>query len=145
MRWYRPSFSHRSSIFGSAVGRLAFIEKLVFGRLTVCFKSTLCESIGGVNTMLPVARPTDLPRNEHRVPQIGQPLRREHIGSKTRLARRQNCTKCAKMLTSAMDVTQVKPYRVLVCDDQADVLEALRLLLKGRGLAGRRGGFPAKR
>jgi sigma-B regulation protein RsbU (phosphoserine phosphatase) len=31
-----------------------------------------------------------------------------------------------------MDV-QVKPYRVLVCDDQADVLEALRLLLKGQG------------
>ena len=28
---------------------------------------------------------------------------------------------------------QVKPYRVLVCDDQADVLEALRLLLKGEG------------
>jgi sigma-B regulation protein RsbU (phosphoserine phosphatase) len=31
-----------------------------------------------------------------------------------------------------MDV-QVKPYRVLVCDDQPDVLEALRLLLKGQG------------
>ena len=31
-----------------------------------------------------------------------------------------------------MDV-KVKPYRVLVCDDQADVLEALRLLLKGEG------------
>jgi sigma-B regulation protein RsbU (phosphoserine phosphatase) len=26
-----------------------------------------------------------------------------------------------------------KPYRVLVCDDQPDVLEALRLLLKGQG------------
>src|SRR2546421_624222 len=36
------------------------------------------------------------------------------------------------MLSSPMDV-QVKPYRVLVCDDQADVLEALRLLLKGEG------------
>jgi sigma-B regulation protein RsbU (phosphoserine phosphatase) len=36
------------------------------------------------------------------------------------------------MLNSAMSV-QVKPYRVLVCDDQADVLEALRLLLKGQG------------
>ncbi len=36
------------------------------------------------------------------------------------------------MLNSTMDV-QVKPYRVLVCDDQADVLEALRLLLKGEG------------
>src|SRR6476620_9781007 len=36
------------------------------------------------------------------------------------------------MLSSVMDV-QVKPYRVLVCDDQADVLEALRLLLKGEG------------
>jgi sigma-B regulation protein RsbU (phosphoserine phosphatase) len=28
---------------------------------------------------------------------------------------------------------QVKPFRVLVCDDQPDVLEALRLLLKGQG------------
>src|SRR5215471_4701406 len=28
---------------------------------------------------------------------------------------------------------QSKPYRVLVCDDQPDVLEALRLLLKGQG------------
>lgn len=28
---------------------------------------------------------------------------------------------------------QVRPYKVLVCDDQADVLEALRLLLKGQG------------
>jgi len=28
---------------------------------------------------------------------------------------------------------EVKPFRVLVCDDQADVLEALRLLLKGEG------------
>ena len=27
----------------------------------------------------------------------------------------------------------LKPYRVLVCDDQPDVLEALRLLLKGQG------------
>ena len=36
------------------------------------------------------------------------------------------------MSVSAMDI-QVKPYRVLVCDDQADVLEALRLLLKGQG------------
>lgn len=26
-----------------------------------------------------------------------------------------------------------KPYRILVCDDQADVLEAMRLLLKGQG------------
>jgi len=30
-------------------------------------------------------------------------------------------------------VAQSKPVRVLVCDDQADVLEALRLLLKGQG------------
>ena len=30
-------------------------------------------------------------------------------------------------------VAQTKPFRVLVCDDQADVLEALRLLLKGQG------------
>src|SRR5450432_4933604 len=29
--------------------------------------------------------------------------------------------------------TTTKPYRVLVCDDQPDVLEALRLLLKGQG------------
>ena len=29
--------------------------------------------------------------------------------------------------------TEVKPFRVLICDDQADVLEALRLLLKGQG------------
>jgi phosphoserine phosphatase RsbU/P len=36
------------------------------------------------------------------------------------------------MVTSTVDV-KVKPYRVLVCDDQADVLEALRLLLKGEG------------
>jgi sigma-B regulation protein RsbU (phosphoserine phosphatase) len=30
-------------------------------------------------------------------------------------------------------VTQSKPVRVLVCDDQPDVLEAMRLLLKGQG------------
>jgi len=30
-------------------------------------------------------------------------------------------------------VAQVRPMRVLVCDDQPDVLEALRLLLKGEG------------
>jgi len=29
--------------------------------------------------------------------------------------------------------TQAKPFRVLVCDDQPDVLEAMRLLLKGQG------------
>jgi sigma-B regulation protein RsbU (phosphoserine phosphatase) len=29
--------------------------------------------------------------------------------------------------------TETKPYRVLICDDQPDVLEALRLLLKGQG------------
>jgi sigma-B regulation protein RsbU (phosphoserine phosphatase) len=29
--------------------------------------------------------------------------------------------------------TEPKPYRVLICDDQPDVLEALRLLLKGQG------------
>ena len=29
--------------------------------------------------------------------------------------------------------SELKPYRVLVCDDQPDVLEALRLLLKGQG------------
>jgi len=30
-------------------------------------------------------------------------------------------------------VAQLKPFRVLICDDQPDVLEALRLLLKGQG------------
>src|SRR6266852_3671156 len=29
--------------------------------------------------------------------------------------------------------SDLKPYRVLVCDDQPDVLDALRLLLKGQG------------
>jgi sigma-B regulation protein RsbU (phosphoserine phosphatase) len=42
------------------------------------------------------------------------------------------------MLMSVMDspVTAppaAKPYKVLICDDQPDVLEALRLLLKGQG------------
>jgi sigma-B regulation protein RsbU (phosphoserine phosphatase) len=30
-------------------------------------------------------------------------------------------------------LSPVRPYRILVCDDQPDVLEALRLLLKGQG------------
>ena len=47
--WYSCSFSHRSSNFGSVCGRLAFMEKAVLGRLTVCFRSTLCESIVGSN------------------------------------------------------------------------------------------------
>lgn len=33
----------------------------------------------------------------------------------------------------AVPINQARPYRVLVCDDQADVLEAMRLLLKGNG------------
>src|SRR5262244_4025872 len=40
------------------------------------------------------------------------------------------------MLMTVMDAVasaQAKPYRVLICDDQPDVLEALRLLLKGQG------------
>src|SRR5271157_3941761 len=37
------------------------------------------------------------------------------------------------MESSSAAVAQSKPYRVLVCDDQTDVLEALRLLLKGQG------------
>jgi sigma-B regulation protein RsbU (phosphoserine phosphatase) len=37
------------------------------------------------------------------------------------------------MESPSVAVAQSKPYRVLVCDDQADVLEALRLLLKGQG------------
>jgi sigma-B regulation protein RsbU (phosphoserine phosphatase) len=39
----------------------------------------------------------------------------------------------ALMDSSVAVVEEVKPYRVLICDDQADVLEALRLLLKGQG------------
>jgi sigma-B regulation protein RsbU (phosphoserine phosphatase) len=37
------------------------------------------------------------------------------------------------MNASAPAQSQSKPYRILVCDDQPDVLEALRLLLKGQG------------
>src|SRR4051794_2190810 len=37
------------------------------------------------------------------------------------------------MESSATAHLETKPYRVLVCDDQPDVLEALRLLLKGQG------------
>src|SRR5687768_17606502 len=38
------------------------------------------------------------------------------------------------VLDSVTLVSEVtKPYRVLVCDDQPDVLEALRLLFKGEG------------
>src|SRR5690349_16464675 len=37
------------------------------------------------------------------------------------------------METSASVSEEIRPYRVLICDDQADVLEALRLLLKGQG------------
>jgi sigma-B regulation protein RsbU (phosphoserine phosphatase) len=39
----------------------------------------------------------------------------------------------AVMESSGAVRTQVLPFRVLVCDDQADVREALRLLLKGQG------------
>src|SRR5664279_2432983 len=52
MRSYSFSFSHRSSMTGSVRGRLAFMEKAVFGRLIVCFRSTSFESIFGVTTML---------------------------------------------------------------------------------------------
>src|ERR1051325_2842482 len=38
------------------------------------------------------------------------------------------------MDTSGVAVEQAKPFRVLISDDQADVLEALRLLLKGQGV-----------
>src|ERR1051325_9344854 len=34
---------------------------------------------------------------------------------------------------SGAAIEQVKPFRVLISDDQPDVLEALRLLLKGQG------------
>jgi phosphoserine phosphatase RsbU/P len=37
------------------------------------------------------------------------------------------------MESPSVAVAQPKPFRVLVCDDQTDVLEALRLLLKGQG------------
>jgi sigma-B regulation protein RsbU (phosphoserine phosphatase) len=37
------------------------------------------------------------------------------------------------MLKTVALLTESKPYRVLICDDQPDVLEALRLLLKGQG------------
>jgi sigma-B regulation protein RsbU (phosphoserine phosphatase) len=39
----------------------------------------------------------------------------------------------AVMEAPSAAVAQSRPFRVLVCDDQADVLEALRLLLKGQG------------
>jgi len=37
------------------------------------------------------------------------------------------------MESTGVAPTTTKPYKVLVCDDQPDVLEALRLLLKGQG------------
>ena len=37
------------------------------------------------------------------------------------------------MASLVMPVSAARPYRVLVCDDQADVLHAMRLLLKGQG------------
>src|SRR5580658_55401 len=37
------------------------------------------------------------------------------------------------METLDAPVAQSKPFRVLICDDQPDVLVALRLLLKGQG------------
>src|SRR5690348_4757191 len=37
------------------------------------------------------------------------------------------------MNASASAQSNTKPYKILVCDDQADVVEALRLLLKGQG------------
>jgi sigma-B regulation protein RsbU (phosphoserine phosphatase) len=37
------------------------------------------------------------------------------------------------VMDTPLQVEQAAPYKVLVCDDQADVLEALRLLLKGQG------------
>jgi len=45
-RWrrYRSSFSHRASVSGSRTGRLARMEKSVFGRKTVSRKSFLVAS-----------------------------------------------------------------------------------------------------
>jgi len=37
------------------------------------------------------------------------------------------------MQLPGVPTAQANPVRVLVCDDQPDVLEALRLLLKGQG------------
>jgi hypothetical protein len=37
------------------------------------------------------------------------------------------------MMMTVAQPSQTKPYRVLICDDQPDVLEALRLLFKGQG------------
>src|ERR1022692_712910 len=51
--WYSFSSSHRASILGSACGRLAFMEKAVVGRLTVCFSTTFCGSILGITLMVP--------------------------------------------------------------------------------------------
>ena len=35
--------------------------------------------------------------------------------------------------TNTATLPRPKPFRILVCDDQTDVLEAMRLLLKGQG------------
>src|SRR3954465_1139343 len=121
---YSPSFSHRSSIFGSACGRLAFIEKSGLGRLTVRFRSTFF--LGGGISIVPVCG------GGHRVPESDNPDA-PSSRTKTRYAGAKLARKCAKMLSSMTSEVQVKPYRVLVCDDQPDVLEALRLLLKGQG------------
>jgi sigma-B regulation protein RsbU (phosphoserine phosphatase) len=51
----------------------------------------------------------------------------------TKRAVRPSVTTTAAMESSGVASEQVKPFRVLICDDQADVLEALRLLLKGQG------------
>src|SRR5436305_1999998 len=41
---------------------------------------------------------------------------------------------CMTLMDSIAAVkNEIKPYRVLISDDQPDVLEALRLLLKGQG------------
>ena len=39
----------------------------------------------------------------------------------------------SEMGSAGAAIDQARPFRVLICDDQADVLEALRLLLKGQG------------
>ena len=45
--------AQRASIFGSAWGRLAFMEKLVRGRLIVCFRSTFSGFISGATPIIP--------------------------------------------------------------------------------------------
>jgi sigma-B regulation protein RsbU (phosphoserine phosphatase) len=55
------------------------------------------------------------------------------LGGGTKRAVPQSAMLATSMESPAVVKKEVKPFRVLVCDDQPDVLEALRLLLKGQG------------